>query len=115
MAGDNSTATTGMADEEVPVVLEISVFMGRQEPPNGYVVYRYANGSDYSGYMLEGVPHGYGILRGRILTYAGEWEWGVFAEGIMIDAVRGLQFGIPRAPQSPQYQGPHGRQESAVQ
>lgn len=115
MAGDNNTQTTGMTDEEVPVVHEISVFMERQAKPNGYVVYRYANGNDYSGYMVDGLPHGHGILRGPVLTYVGYWDSGTFVQGLMIDAVRGSQFDIPWAPPSPRPQGPPGLLESEGQ
>lgn len=110
MAGDNNMATTGMADEEIPVVYEISVFMERQQRPNGYVVYRFANGSDYSGYMEDGLPHGYGVLRQAVITYIGNWQYGVFAQGIMIDVVRGTRFDIPWVPPSPVSEGPRDPQ-----
>lgn len=113
--GNNETEITGMADEEIPVVWEVSVFMGRQERPNGYVVYRYANGNDYSGYMVDGKPHSYGVMRGPVLTYAGYWDSGTFVEGLMIDAVRGTRFDIPWAPPSPQPQGPRGHPETLGQ
>lgn len=68
--------------------------MGQREAPNEYVNFRYVNGSDYSGYMMDGKRNGYGILRGRILSYIGLWEDDVLTQGVMIDTVRGTEFEI---------------------
>lgn len=87
--------TIGMIDEQVPVVWEIEVFLGKKSAPTGYTVYRYANGYDFSGSMESGKPHGFGVMRGPILTYVGTWQMGQFVKGIMIDAAMGAQFHIP--------------------
>ena len=90
-----------MIDEQVPVVWETDVFLGTRQPPNGYTVFRYANGSDYSGYMRDGTPHGYGVMRGPVVSYVGIWDDGVMVEGLMVDAVRASEFRIPWATASP--------------
>lgn len=87
-----------MIDEQVRVIWEVDVFMGQTEPPNGYVNYRYSDGRDYSGYMRDGRPHGYGVLRGKILSYIGIFEEGFMVEGLMVDTVRGTEFHIPWTP-----------------
>jgi hypothetical protein len=84
-----------MIDEQVPVVWEIEVFLGKKSAPTGYTVYRYANGYDFSGSMESGQPHGFGVMRGPILTYIGTWQMGQFVKGIMVDAAMGAQFHIP--------------------
>jgi hypothetical protein len=84
-----------MIDEQVPVIWEVDVFMGSQAPPQGYVNFRYANGNDYSGYMLHGRPSGFGVMRGSVLSYIGVWDDGIFVEGTMVDAVRASEFRIP--------------------
>jgi hypothetical protein len=84
-----------MIDEQVPVIWEVDVFRGRQELPNGYVVFRYADGRDYSGYMVQGIPQGFGVMRGPILSWVGIFDDGNMVEGIMIDAVRATRFDIP--------------------
>lgn len=89
-----------MIDEQVPVHWEVDVFLGG-EVPQGYVNYRYANGQDYSGYFMHGRPNGYGVMRGPIISYIGIWDDGVMVEGIMVDAVRGIEFRIPWAPPPP--------------
>jgi len=85
----------GMIDEQVPVIWEVDVFMGSQQPPQGYVNFRYADGRDYSGYMLNGRPDGFGVMRGKVLSYVGIWSDGFFEEGTMVDAVRATEFRIP--------------------
>lgn len=77
------------------MVWEVDVFMGAKEPPNGYVNFRFSDGRDYSGYMVQGVPQGFGVLRGHVLSYVGIFDGGHLSEGIMIDAVRAAQFDIP--------------------
>ena len=84
-----------MIDEQVPVIWEVDVFMGSQAPPEGYVNFRFASGRDYSGYMVQGVPHGFGVMRGSILSFIGIWDNGIFVEGTMVDAVRATEFRIP--------------------
>lgn len=103
-----SVMATGMLEEQVAAIWEVDVFMQKVPKPQGYVVFRYANGRDFSGYMVDGVPNGYGVLRGPILTHIGEWENGQLIKGIMIDAVRGWQFDIPSEPSSPARLGPRG-------
>jgi hypothetical protein len=85
-------------DEQVPVIWEVDVFLGTQQPPQGYVNYRYSDGRDYSGYMSHGTPHGYGVMRGPVISYIGIWEDGTMVEGIMVDAVRASEFRIPWEP-----------------
>lgn len=102
MTGPRSTATTtGMINEQVPVIWETDVFLGQRQPPEGYTVYRYANGSDYSGYMRNGQPNGYGVMRGAVISYIGIWEDGIMVEGLMVDAVRASEFQIPWASPCP--------------
>jgi hypothetical protein len=103
--GANKTPRTTMIDEQVLVVWECDVFLGQTEPPNGYVNYRYSDGRDYSGYMRDGRPHGYGLLRGKILSYIGVFEDGYMTEGIMVDTVRGTEFHIPWTPPAQPEQG----------
>jgi hypothetical protein len=91
-----------MLDEQVPVTWEVDVFMGQVQPPQGYVNFRYADGRDYSGYMVNGCPDGYGVMRGPVISYVGIWRDGIFNEGLMIDAVRASEFRIPWAPPSPE-------------
>lgn len=90
-----------MIDEQVPTIWEVDVFMGRQAPPQGYVNFRFADGRDYSGYMLQGEPSGYGVMRGPVISYIGIWESGTMVEGIMVDAVRATEFRIPWEPPPP--------------
>lgn len=97
---------TGMIDEQVPTYWETEVFLGRRSPPQGYVVFRYANGNDYSGYMENGIPNGYGVMRGPVITYIGLWDRGSMVEGIMVDTVRGAEFHIPWEGSSPELQRP---------
>jgi hypothetical protein len=92
-----------MIDEQVPVIWEIDVFMGRQTAPQGYVNFRYADGRDYSGYMMHGRPSGYGVMRGPVISYIGIWEDGVLVEGIMADAVRASEFRIPFQTETPEH------------
>lgn len=87
--------TAGMIDEQVPVIWEADVFMGSQAAPQGYVNFRYADGRDYSGYMMHGRPDGFGVMRGRVLSYIGIWRDGLFVEGTMVDAVQATEFRIP--------------------
>lgn len=96
---------TGMIDEQVKIVWEVDVFLGREDPPQGYKVFRLANGRDYSGYLRDGVPNGYGVMRGPIVSYIGSWEDGIMVQGIMVDAVRGTEFRIPWVPIPPTHQG----------
>lgn len=105
VTGVTMTAT-GMIDEQVPTYWESEVFLGRRSPPQGYVVFRYANGNDYSGYMVDGIPQGYGIMRGRVISYIGFWEDGRMTLGIMVDTVRGAEFEIPVVRSSPEQQRP---------
>ena len=91
-----------MIPEQVTVVWEVDVFMGQREPPEGYVVFRYSDGRDYSGYMRDGVPEGYGVMRGPVLSYIGIWRGGTMIEGLMVDTVRSTEFHIPWAPTSPE-------------
>ena len=105
VTGSRMTAT-GMINEQVPTVWETEVFLGTARPPQGYVVYRYANGTDYSGYMVHGIREGYGVLRGPVISYIGLWRNDHIAEGIMVDTVRGAEFQLPlggssREPQRP--------------
>lgn len=78
----------------IPEIWEVDVILGQVQPPSEYVNFRYSNGSDYSGYMINGQRNGYGILRGRILSYIGLWEDDVLTQGVMIDTVRGTEFDI---------------------
>jgi len=87
-----------MIPEQVPVVWEVDVFMGATEPPNGYVNFRFADGRDYSGYMVQGRPQGFGVLRGQVISYVGIFDEGHLTEGIMVDAVRATRFDIPWVP-----------------
>lgn len=82
-------------------IWEADVIMGTREPPSEYVNFHYVDGSDYSGYMLEGKKNGYGLLRGQFLSYVGLWEDDIMTQGIMIDTVRALEYDIlpERAPQ----------------
>jgi hypothetical protein len=84
-----------MIDEQVPVIWEVDVFLGNTQPPQGYVNFRYSDGRDFSGYMVNGTPHGYGVMRGPIISYVGIWDDGIMVEGIMVDAVRASEFRIP--------------------
>lgn len=95
-----SKTATGMINEQVRVIWEVDVFMGAPQP-EGYVVFRYADGRDYSGYMVNGVPSGFGVMRGSIVSYIGIWEHGIMVEGIMVDAVRATEFRIPWVPLPP--------------
>lgn len=83
--GESNTPNTTM----VPRIWE-----GWNEPANGYVNYHYQDGSDYSGYMINSLRNGYGILRRAILTYIGLWEDDMIMQGVMIDAVRATEFQI---------------------
>lgn len=94
-----------MIDEQVNVVWEVDVFLGREDPPQGYKVFRLANGNDYSGYLRDGMPNGYGVMRGPVVSYIGTWDNGVMVNGIMVDVVRGVEFPIPWAPMPPTRQG----------
>lgn len=100
--GVSKTPITTMLPEQVPVVWEVDVFMGTTAPPNGYVNFRYSDGRDYSGYMVQGVPQGFGVMRGKVLSYVGIFDDGFLSEGIMVDAVRAVKFDIPWATPPPE-------------
>jgi hypothetical protein len=45
--------------------------------------------------MVQGVPQGFGVMRGKVISYVGIFDDGFLSEGIMVDAVRAVKFDIP--------------------
>jgi hypothetical protein len=94
-----------------PTIWETDVCLGTQQAPNGHCVYRYSNDCDYSGYMRNGKPDGYGVMRGPRYCYAGNWQEGLLVDGVMFDTLLALQYHIgPPAISNPATEGFRGPQ-----
>jgi hypothetical protein len=84
-----------MIDEDIPVIYEVDIFMGAITPPNGYCVFKFSNGDDYSGFLKDGVPHGQGAKRTKQWIYIGEWKEGTLNKGKMLKILNGVILNFP--------------------